>query len=338
MREKQDGVLISIIVAAYNIEEYLPRCLESLLTQSYGNIEIIVVDDGSRDNTGLICDQYAQKDKRVKVIHQKNQGLSGARNSGLLKAKGDFIGYVDGDDWVERDMYRDMLMACQDSHAQMAVCAYRKTGPEAEVEVFSGEIHVLTRKEALEIYICDNREYHIYNSVWSKLFCREAVKDLKFPAGRKSEDIVYTTRALLNIDTCVFLDTPYYNYMTDREDSIMNQGLGERRFKDEIPFWKEQLIYLENAGEVELAHKAAYQFYRRMLFYYVDFRDRKMNTAGRELVRLLRKEQKEISGIYRKDFVKTGDKVRMGMALVWPFAYYLTVKFYEKYVIPLRHK
>lgn len=338
MREKEDGVLISVIVAAYNIEEYLPRCLESLLAQSYDNIEIIVVDDGSRDKTGIICDQYARRDRRIKVIHQENQGLSGARNSGLLKAEGDFIGYVDGDDWVERDMYKDMLKACRDSQAQMAVCSYQKTGPEAEEESFSGEIHVLTRKEALEVYICDNRKYHIYNSVWSKLFCRGAVEDLKFPVGRKSEDIIYTTRALLNIDTCVFLDTPYYNYMTDREDSIMNQGLGERRFKDEIPFWKEQLICLENAGEAELAQKAAYQFYRRMLFYYVDFRDRKMKAAGRELVRFLRKEKKEISQIYRKDFVKTGDKVRMRMALAWPFAYYQTVKFYEKYVIPLRQK
>ena len=195
---------------------------------------------------------------------------------------------------------------------------------------------MLTREEALEIYICDNRQFHIYHSVWSKLFKRSVIEKLEFPAGRKSEDIIYTTKALLNISSCVFLDTPYYNYRVNREGSIMNEQVRERRFRDEIPFWREQIECLGKAGFSELSEKAAYYFYRRLLFYYVDFRDRKMKAAGAELVKLLREEKDEIRQIYRKEFAASGDKVRMELALLWPQGYYGIVKIYDKLIVPLR--
>ena len=103
--------LVSVIVAVYNIEEYLPRCIDSISAQTYRNLEIILVDDGSTDSSGGICDDYAQKDRRIKVIHKKNGGLSDARNAGLDKVSGDYIGFVDGDDWIEEDMYRAMYEA-----------------------------------------------------------------------------------------------------------------------------------------------------------------------------------------------------------------------------------
>jgi len=336
MNKQAEKTLISVIVAAYNIEEYLPRCLESLLAQSYKNLEIILVDDGSQDKTGAVCDRYARQYGNIKVIHQPNEGLSGARNKGITIAKGDYIGYVDGDDWVEPDMYRAMLLSCREREADMAICAYREIGDGEEKRQFSGKQYVLTQEEALEIYICDNRQFHIYNSVWSKLFRRETIENLEFPAGRKSEDIVYTTKALLNSSSCVFLDVPYYNYRVSREGSIMNEGLRERRFQDEIPFWREQAQCLKEAGFSELSEKAAYYFYRRMLFYYVDFRDRKMKAAGAEMAGLLRGEKGEIKRIYRKGFVAPGDRVRMRLALLWPGLYYRIVKIYDKYIIPLR--
>lgn len=337
MKNQSEEKLISVIVAAYNIGEYLPRCLDSLLAQSYRKLEIIVVDDGSGDDTGAVCDRYAREHERIKVIHQqRNEGPSGARNKGLAIAKGDYIGYVDGDDWVEPEMYAAMLRACEEQECDIAVCAYREIGAENTKERFSGEQYVLTQKEALEIYICDNRQFHIYHSVWSKLFKRSVIEKLEFPAGRKSEDIIYTTKALLNISSCVFLDTPYYNYRVNRKGSIMNEQVRERRFRDEIPFWREQIECLRKAGFSELSEKAAYYFYRRLLFYYVDFRDRKMKAAGAELVKLLREEKDEIRQIYRKEFAASGDKVRMELALLWPQGYYGIVKIYDKLIVPLR--
>lgn len=332
----QEQALISIIVAAYNIESYLSRCLDSILAQTYQNLEIIVVDDGSVDATGKICDEYAQKDSRIQVIHQMNMGLSGARNSGLKIATGEYVGYVDGDDYIEPEMYEAMLHACMQNDAQLAICAYQQIGNERPQSSFSRKEYVLTREEALEIYICDNKSYHIYNAVWSKLFRQDILKGMEFPMGHKSEDIPYTTKALINTTRCVFLDTPYYNYVVDREDSIMNQHIHERRFRDEIPFWKEQQGYLYGVGMKELADKASYQFYRRMLFYFIDFKKRKMGDSARQLIQMLRDDQKKIRSIYHNPYVATGDKVRMRVALRTPNLYYVLVKLYDKFVIPLR--
>lgn len=332
--------LISVIVTAYNIGDYLGRCLDSLLKQNCENIEIIVVDDGSSDNTAAVCGDYAGKHGHIRVIRQpENMGVAKARNAGLLAAKGDYIGFVDGDDWIEPDMYRAMRAACREKDAEIAICSYRQVGAGVKKELFTGKEYVLTRQEALEIYICDNKPWHIYHSVWSKLFRRDVIEGMRFPEGKESEDIMFTTRALLRARRCVFVDVPYYNYLTNRKTSIMNQKLYERRFRDEIPFWREQAACLSEEGFEELSKKAEYHFYRTMLFYYVDFRDRKMKKAGREMIAMLRKERKEIGRIYREDFAATGDKARMWLALRWPSGYYLAVRGYDRLVIPLRqHK
>lgn len=327
---------ISVIVTAYNIEAYLPRCMESLLAQTYPALEIILVDDGSEDGTPGICDEYAADYERVRVIHKENGGPSSARNAGVAIASGDFIGYVDGDDWVEPEMYERMLEACLEKEADLAVCSYRQVGKGAEEIHPTGKVLELERQEALELYISGHPQYHIYHSVWSKLFKRELIADIQFPEGRKSEDIMYTTRALVKASKCVFLDTPYYNYMMDRESSIMNSKFHERRFRDEIPFWKEQAACLEEHGYGQLARKAHHQFYRKMLFYYEDFRDRGMAESARELAGLLHGEKEKIRDIYSEGFVPKGDRARMKLFLTSPGWFYRVVKLYERVVIPLR--
>lgn len=333
----QGEKLISVIVTAYNIENYLPRCLDSLLAQTYSPLEIIIVDDGSTDKTAVICDRYeAEHEKMIKVIHQKNGGVSAARNSGLDIARGDFIGYVDGDDWVKPEMYEKMITACIETEAQIAICNYQEIGDGSREVHTSGKRLELTMREAMNLFLdCDPR-FHIYISVWSKLFDRELIKDIRFVEGKLSEDIMYTTWAITKAQKCVLLDEAYYNYTVDRSSSIMNVRLAERRFQDEIPFWKEQIRYLYGLGEQELAEKAAYRFYRRLLDYYLDFRKRKMGDAAKQLIRLLKDEKNEVKRIYRKEFIPVGDKVRMKLALVTPSGYYLIVKLYDKFVIPLR--
>ena len=332
----KDKVLISVIVTAYNIKDYLPRCLDSLLRQTYENLEVIVVDDGSIDGTAAICDDYAAKNARIRVIHKENGGPSSARNAGVAIAHGEYIGYVDGDDWIEPHMYEVMLSACEKHDAELAICAYRQVGAATVFYEFSEKQYLLSREEALETYVCDDRPYHIYNSVWSKLFRRDIIEGMTFPVGKKSEDILYTAYALLQAENCIFLDSPLYNYVVSREGSIMNLGMAERRFEDEIPFWREQRKMFERAGYEELARKAAYHFYRRMLFYYVDFVERGMGEAAKKLTGMLKAEKKEILGVYGNDFVAAGDMVRMKLFLLSPKVYYLTVKLYDKIIIPIR--
>lgn len=327
---------VSVIVTAYNIEAYLPRCMESLLGQTYPEIEIILVDDGSTDKTPQICDSYEREHVNVRVIHKENGGPSSARNAGVAAARGDFIGYVDGDDWVEPQMYEKMLEACLEKDADAAICTYRQVGRGAEQIHPTGNVLELGRDEALELYISGHPQYHIYHCVWSKLFRRELIADIRFPEGRKSEDIMYTTKALVKALKCVFLDTPYYNYMMDRETSIMNSRYHERRFQDEIPFWREQAAYLAEHGYGQLARKAQHQFYRKMLFYYEDFRDRGMRESAKELADLLRGEKERIRSIYGEGFVPRGDKARMRLFLASPGGFYRVVKLYEAVVIPLR--
>lgn len=331
--------LVSVIVAVYNIEEYLPRCVDSILAQTYRNLEIILVDDGSKDQSGSICDSYAEKDRRIKVIHKKNGGLSDARNAGMDAASGEYIGFVDGDDWIEPDMYRAMYFACEKEKAQAAVCRYKQITKSGIIDGSAGNSVSLSRDEALEIYVCGDERYLIYNSVWSKLFARDLVEGMRFPVGKNSEDIMFTTRAFCRMERLVYLDEAYYNYVLDREGSIMNEKAGERRLKDEIPFWQEQIAYFREAGMPELSDKAAYHFYRRLLFYYIDFMEnKKTRIFADQIVGLLRADREKIRGIYRKDYVAMGDRARMKLALLLPGAYYRVVKIYDRYVIPLRSK
>lgn len=329
--------LISVIVAVYNIEEYLPRCVDSILAQTYENLEIILVDDGSSDGSAQICDDYAGRDERIKVIHKKNGGLSDARNAGLDVAAGDYIGFVDGDDWIEPDMYYAMYEACRSAGAQMAACRYKQITKSGVIDASAGNSVSLSKMEALEIYVCGDERYQIYNSVWSKLFARSLIQNMRFPVGKKSEDIMFTTRAFCRIERLAYLDKAYYNYVLDREGSIMNEGAGERRLKDEIPFWREQIAYIEDAGMPELSDKAAYHFYRRMLFYYIDFMENKQTRKyAAEIIVQLRAEKENIARIYGQSYVATGDRVRMKLVLIWPGLYYRIVKLYDKYVIPMR--
>ena len=333
-----DTPIISVIVTAYNVENYIEQCIKSLLAQTFSSMEFILVDDGSTDKSGEICDQYAQLDDRIKVIHRSNGGPSAARNAGFSIAEGKYIGYVDGDDWIEPEMYEKLYEACEQNQAQMSICSYRHWGEGAEESHPTGNQLVLSREQAMEIYIMGDEQYHIYHAVWSKLFLRSIIQDLRFQEGHKSEDIMYTTCALGKIEKCVFLDTLLYNYRTDRVGSIMNSKLEERRFQDEIPFTREQIAYLRGLGMTELSEKASYQFYRRLLYYYLDFRKRKMKKAGRRTIQFLREEKEKIRQIYKKDFVTTGDRVRMKIALRVPFCYYILVKFYDKYIIPWKQR
>ena len=330
--------LISVIVAAYNVEKYIGQCINSLLAQSFSSIEFILVDDGSTDRSGEICDHYARVDTRIRVIHRPNGGLSAARNSGLAVAKGKYIGFVDADDWIQPDMYQKMFDACEKNDAQMAGCSYSQQGDGVEETTATGNILVLTQMEALELYIMGDKQYHFYNSVWSKLFLRDVINDLRFQEGHASEDIMYTTCALGKIEKCVFIDELLYNYRVDREDSIMNSRLEERRFRDEIPFLREQIAYLKGLGMSDLSEKASYQFYRRLLYYYLDFCNKKMNRAARKIISFLREEKNKIVYVYRKDYVPVGDKVRMRTALHVPIIYYGLAKLYDKIVVPVKRK
>lgn len=213
--------LISVIVPVYNVKHYIGKCLQSICGQTYKNLEIIVVDDGSTDGSGEICDSFARLDLRVKVIHQSNGGQSAARNSGLLLATGKYLGFVDGDDWIDADMYESLFRLMVEADADISVFShYKEKQGKTIVNNSSGKVSVYTRDEALRALVEDKR---IRNYVWDKLFKRNLFKDISFPLNRVFEDIAISYRVFYRAKKVVVQDTPKYHYVV-RDGSAMQSA------------------------------------------------------------------------------------------------------------------
>lgn len=184
-----DNPLVSIVVPIYNVEKYINKCISSLIHQTYKNIEIILVDDESPDNAGKICDEWAAKDNRIKVIHKKNGGLSDARNAGIAEATGKYIGFVDGDDWVSINFVEDLIGALNSTQADIAICRFAQVFEDGRVIVNSRlpeKVQQLTRKEFFQKLLEDGE---ITNHVWRKIYRRDLIKNNLFPMGMNFEDI-----------------------------------------------------------------------------------------------------------------------------------------------------
>lgn len=332
----RDKGIISVIVAVYNVEKYLPRCIESVTAQTYPGLEIILADDGSTDQSGEICDSYARGDSRIKVLHKENGGLSDARNAGLSCARGEYVGFVDGDDYIEPYMYAKMLDACNEHDAQIAICRYNQIGGDPDWSEPDGETVPMDRETALRVYICGHPQYVIYNSVWSKLFRADVISGMTF-GKRRAEDIMFTTESFCRADRFVYLDVPCYNYICSRSDSIMNEK-DSRLYVDEIiPNYREQVRYLKEHGYTVFAAEAAYQMYRKMLFYYVAFAAGGRRRSARETAALMEADREQIFAVFHRDGVKTGDRVRMDTFLFCPPLYYGLSRAYSRMIVPVRH-
>jgi len=178
--------LISIIIPVYKVEDYIDECVESIVNQSYKNLEIILVDDGSPDNCPAICDEWAKKDPRIKVIHQKNAGQSAARNAALNIATGDFIGFVDSDDFIVKDMYKTLYDALNGSEAKVATCYFLRTdGSNSEEQFKESPSKTYSVNEALREFFL-KRE--VGSAMWDKLYRREIFDNIRFPEGETNEE------------------------------------------------------------------------------------------------------------------------------------------------------
>ena len=179
--------LVSIIVPIYGVEEYLSKCIDSIINQTYKNLEIILVDDGSPDKCPDICDAFEKKDERIKVIHKKNGGLSDARNAGIDTAHGDYFVFVDSDDWIENTMVEHLLFACKKYNVEMATCArYITDGHSTRAVAFNGPARAYSAEEALnEILLGKSMDV----AAWDKIYVRNLFDDIRYPVGENNEDI-----------------------------------------------------------------------------------------------------------------------------------------------------
>lgn len=212
---------ISVIVPIYKVEPYLQKCIDSILAQTYHHLEIILVDDGSPDCCGSICDEYARRDSRVIVIHKQNGGLSDARNAGLLRASGDYIGFVDSDDWIETDMFETLLDLSIRNDADITICGtYRVVCDAVALPPYSletSDTSVYEEQDAV-IKLCEDQDIHSH--VWNKLFRRKLFNTIHFPIGQFFEDIFIMHELFGQANRVVFSREPKYYYL-ERTGSIV---------------------------------------------------------------------------------------------------------------------
>ena len=232
--------LISVIVPIYNIEEYVANCIESIQTQTYCNLEIILVDDGSIDNSGDICEKYAAKDERIIVFHKKNGGLSDARNYALDRVKGDLIAFVDGDDWIHPQMYELMYDIMNQQKAEVVACKYVREGCNFAKEVID--------KTTLDIKLLSGEEALLNAGIplvvaWNKLYRRDIFADIRYPVGRLHEDEFVLHKILWKCSRVAVIDRPLYFY-TVRNDSIVAQ-MTLKRINDSLEAFADRVAFAD---------------------------------------------------------------------------------------------
>lgn len=210
--------LITIIIPIYQVENYLKKCLDSVINQTYKNLEIILVDDGSKDNSPQICDEYKRKDNRIKVIHKENGGLSDARNSGMKMATGKYIGFVDSDDYIKEDMYEILYKNMINTKADISICNLLMIKENDKVEDIEEKQHIVEfgKKEALKLLI----ENKIRSYAWNKLYKKELFDNIEFPKGKKMEDMAVMHKIFEKAEKVVYTDKIEYYYL-QRSDSIL---------------------------------------------------------------------------------------------------------------------
>ena len=232
--EKED--LISIIIPIYNVEKYLEKCLNSVISQTYNNIEIILVNDGSKDKSKEICNNYAKRDNRIRVIHNENKGVSNARNTGIDIAKGKYITFIDADDYVDKN-YVDVLYAlCIKNNADIAVCGVKDEDYAGNVINETNEMEIkLHKKEFLKELL---NEKYFFSVCWAKLYKNNVIDNIRFNEDMKiGEDFEFLYKLLQNVNIAYINTTKKTYHFLMREGSATKSGFNEE--------WKKQIDFCE---------------------------------------------------------------------------------------------
>ncbi len=254
---------ISIIIPVYKVESYLDKCISSIVNQTYTNLEIILVDDGSPDQCPQMCDAWAEKDARIRVIHKENGGLSDARNAGMAVATGELMTFVDSDDWIDSDMYKHLYQRMVEDHSDIAACGVQmvwEDGTPPRILTRMGN-HVLSKEEAMQAII---EESWLKQPVWYKLYKTNLIKDILFPVGKYHEDVFWSYQAVDRANKISVSDHIGYYYL-QRNGSIMGEEYSLKRL-DAIEakvqrhaYIKEKFPALENLSAKDLWFTCIYQ-------------------------------------------------------------------------------
>lgn len=306
-------MIISVIVPVYNAAEHLPRCIDSILLQTHRVLEVILINDGSTDGSGEICDKYAQKDERIRVIHQENAGVSAARNAGLDAATGAWIGFVDADDWAEPDMFAKMFDAVLQSGKQIAVCGHVQHRPNGAIKkrAFPELAGDIARGPALKYLLS---LYFFEGFLWNKLFSSSLIEEIGLRMDVNihfAEDLLFCLRLFIRADGICYVPDPLYHYCLNETGSMLT--FNQKRMT-ELDAWRAIIDCAEN-NSVDLAKIAKCRYTESAInIFYMAARKKQSNSSGS--IKLLRKEATRYIAMYfLSHYIKQKLKIR-GVAII----------------------
>ena len=306
--------IISVIVPVYNVEKYLDRCIQSIINQSFSNIEIILVDDGSTDNSGIICDNYKALDQRITVIHKENGGLSDARNCGLDIAKGDFIGFVDSDDWLDLDYYSTLYEIAIKDNSDVVSCLYTRTsGNESLNDCRECESSVLCGDEGQIVFL----ESAIKGGVtwvpcWSKIYKRSIIQNARFRKGKIYEDVIFNWE-ILNMDIKMSCTSYSGYYYFVNQNSITKSKFSEKMF--DLYYIADEMQKMYNGSSSNVLNLL--KQYRAKVDYSVFARIVRTHYGDKELAtKTLEKTRANFGLLIKSPLSKTRKMALIGIMLV----------------------
>lgn len=309
----KNNELISIIVPIYNVEKYLKKCVDSLINQTYKNIEIILVNDGSPDNSALICEEYAKKDKRIVYILQKNKGLSGARNTGIVNSKGKYLIFVDSDDYVDIHFVEDLYRALLEKNADISVCDYQ------EFEEGTEPSKTYNEEYYIETYTGKEKYKNLYNNLrtamtvaWNKLYKREIFEEIKYCEGLYHEDEEIICKILDKASVVAYIDSKNYFYLQRAGSITGNYNL---KRKDILVGLKYKMEFLEKKNYSFLYSRALYDYYYQLIYQYMMIK--KHYSEEKETLEKIEKEIEELkSKVLKNLFLNPLRKLKVMIYLI----------------------
>lgn len=251
--------LISVIVPVYNTAEYLDACIESIVFQTYKNLEIILIDDGSTDLSGEKCDEWKGRDKRIVVVHQRNKGLSEARNTGIDKCNGRWLTFIDSDDVISSEYVRHLYEIAKEYNVMTVQCE------RGDLQKGSGDLIDIAVKKMRSNEFLLSRQYQ--TTAWGKLYNRELFEKIRYPVGKIHEDLAITYKVIYAAKNIVYTNEILY-FVREREGSITRRKRFYKERLDVLQFYKEQIEFYEEKREEDLVKKACREYAYALLVNY----------------------------------------------------------------------
>lgn len=288
--------LISVIIPVYKVEAHIRRCVESIINQSYKNLEIILVDDGSPDYCGVICDEYAEIDKRIKVIHKENGGTGSARNAGLDIATGEYIAFVDSDDYVDLDMYEILQKIAVETNADVIECGYRWIKPEGIRDLNNTrKVDFYSNMEALEeLYFGEQISGGVSIVVWNKLYRSELLENIRF-IEKFAEDIEFTPRIYYHANKIVKYNYNFYNFFFSQNSSTRSEYTLKKTKKSDV--MKKTMNFFAETG---LRKYEDYTFILYVGILYNDYYECRRRRKDKQYDTIYKEKEQELKKCWRK--------------------------------------